>query len=113
MSTTMRKVDRLRVQVDIAMSAGELEFMYAMVCPAYFLEEPEGSPNFDKWEVLAFLSRGTAGKVVVHKDVTKIEPIYFDTRAEAMEAAHEIEAVHSPTGNKVPKNDHCYITMSE
>lgn len=111
MSTSMRKVDRLMLQVETAIHSGELEFMYAMVCPAYFMEEPKESPNHDKWEVQVFLSRGRNGKSIVHSDVTSLDPLFFDTKEEAMEAAKEIEAVHSPTGNRVPINDHVYITM--
>ena len=112
MSTSMRKVDRLMLQVSTAMKSADLEFMYAVVSPARYSEfVDEGSPNYDKWEVLAFLSRGATGRSIVHSDVTKLEPIYFDTYEEAMEAVKEIEDAHTPTDKRVQKNDHLYITI--
>ena len=104
----MRKIDRLLLKVQEAQRLDEDVFCYAMVMPASLMEEPADSPNYNKWETLVYLNKGTFGS-----DGTMLDALYFDTKEEAMKAAEEIEAVHSPTGNRIKTQEGFFITMED
>ena len=108
----MRKVDKLllrvKAEIEAAQRLDENVFCYALVMPAELLEEPEDSPNYNKWETLVYLNKGKFGR-----EGTMLDALYFDTKAEAMAAAKEIEAVHTPTGKRTSTQDPIYITMAD
>lgn len=103
----MRRIDRLLLKIQEAQRLDELTLCYALVMPASLLEEPEDSPNYNKWGVVAYLNRGG-----MDSNGELLDTIYFDTQAEAMKAAQEIEAVHAPTGKRVKETEAHYITLA-
>lgn len=108
----MRKVDRLllvaKAKLEEAQRLDENAFCYALVMPAELLEEPEDSPNYNKWVTRVFLNKGKFGSEGVMLDA-----MFFDTKAEAMEAAKEVEAVHTPTGKRTSTQEPIYITLAD
>lgn len=104
----MRKVDRLLIKIQEAQRLDELTLCYALVSPASFLDEPEDSPNYNKWAVVAYLNRGG-----MDSNGELLDTLYFDTKAEAMKAAKEIEAVHAPTGRRAKETEAAYITFED
>ncbi len=102
----MRRIDRLLIKIQEAQRLDELTLCYALVVPASIIEEPPDSPNYNKWAVVAYLNRGgmdTNGEM--------LDKLYYDTQAEAMKAAEEIEAVHAPTGRRAKETEANYITI--
>ncbi len=102
----MRRIDRLLLKIQEAQRLDELTLCYALVMPASLLEEPEDSPNYNKWGVVAYLNRGDE---VGNGEM--LDKLYFDTQAEALKAAEEIEAVHAPTGKRVRETEAYFITL--
>ena len=104
----MRKVDRLLLKIREAQRIDELTLCHAMVVPAPFAELgiTEGDPNYNKWVVQAYLNKSWGDS-----NGEMLEPLFYDTKAEAMKAAEEIEAVHAPTGGRVSTREAAYITF--
>ena len=101
-----KRIDNLLLKVQEAQRLDEDCFCYALVMPASLLEEPEDSPNYHKWETLVYLNKGSFGS-----NGEMLDALYFDTKAEAMAAAKEIEAIHAPTGKRIKSQEPIYITM--
>lgn len=107
----MRKVDRLiliaKAALEEAQRLDDNAFCYALVAPAAYLEESPDSPNYDKWETLVYLNKGT-----FKSEGFLLDAQYFDTKEEALAAAREIQAIHAPTGNRTPTQDPYIFTIN-
>lgn len=107
MSTSMGRIKRLLIQIQEAQRLDADVLVGAIVLPAWLLEEPEDSPNRDRWILDVTLENAAAGTI------RKLPPSYFDTKEEAMEAAAQIEAAHAPTGKKIATHKPYVVTMEE
>ena len=104
----MRRIDRLLIKIQEAQRLDAESLCYALITKACYVEEPEDSPNYNKWAVAAYISKGKepgAG--------TMLDTLYFDTEAEAIAAAHEIESVHAPTGKRAALQEPIYIICGD
>lgn len=100
----MRRIDRLLIKIQEAQRLDKEGLLYALIDKACFLEEPEDSPNYDKWAVAAYISNGKEPG-----SGTMLDTMYFDTKDEAIAAAREIEEVHAPTGNRAKVQEAFYF----
>lgn len=84
---TVKKIDRLLEKLRYEQQLSGNVFESAIIAPAYLMEEPEDSPNYNRWMCIAHIkvNRGT---------MTETKTSYHDTRDEALRWAHEIEAAN-------------------
>ena len=83
----MRKIDRLMMKVRDAKRADSDALILAFIAPASLLDEPEESPNYNRWELIAYF--GTSGGKIAGSDIA-----FYETQEEAEQAAHEMESAH-------------------
>ena len=104
----MRRIDRLLIKIQEAQRLDAESLCYAAIGKACYNEEPEDSPNYNKWMVAAYISKGREPG-----SGTMLDFLYFDTKAEAIAAAHEIESVHAPSGKRAALQEPIYILFDD
>ena len=104
----MRRIDRLLIKIQEAQRLDSESLCYALITKACYVEEPEDSPNYNKWAVAAYISKGKEPG-----SGTMLDTLYFNTRAEAEAAAREIESVHAPTGKRAATQEPIYIICGD
>lgn len=98
----MKKIDRLLIKAREAKRQDGDALKLAFIAPAYLLDEPEGSPNYERWGLVAYVEGS-------HGTRTNTETAFYNTQEEAAQAARNMEAAFAPAGKR--KSEAVYITF--